>query len=118
MVRASGLVPLARGKFWVLALSFAGLAATAQMLLVILRRLSNARLAALADGDPALRSAHWHRTLALASCCDAVAWLGLILFVLQGSWDALICFCLGAYVLYAQAHPLRFLPSLLKKRHS
>ena len=106
----AGLYPLARLQFRVLLLSFVGLAATAQMVLIVLRRADNARLAALPDGDPELPHVHWHRTLRLVACADAVAGLGLILFLLQGNWDAFIGFCLAGYILYAQAHPLRYLP--------
>jgi hypothetical protein len=86
-------------------LVFAALAVCAQVALVVLHRHFQARIREVRLSPARAALLYHRRTIYMAACADAVSGLGLIAFLINADWMALIVFCVVSYFLYVQAYP-------------
>jgi hypothetical protein len=100
-----GFWPMSPAGFALLMGAFGGAVAGVQAAFVLVHR-SYAR-SLRQPGLSLYQIAHlyWKRTLYLVAFADVASGLGLIAFLIQGSWTALLVFCMCSYVLYLQAYP-------------
>ncbi|NQU44656.1 hypothetical protein HQ520_15300, partial [bacterium] len=100
-----------RGGAFHAAASLAGGVVVGVEIVVILLKKTFARRIRTPDlAGERMAMLYWLRTLYLAGAADFVSALGLVLFILSGSWGSLVFLCGLSYLFYAQAYPrARFL---------
>ncbi len=104
----AGLWPMRSESFNVLLGVFGALAAGSQAAHYVYRKRFNERIARERLKPMAAAKLYWKRTIYLVCCADLVSGLGLVAFLLNAHWNALIAFCLISYLLYIQSYPRGF----------
>jgi hypothetical protein len=100
-----GFWRMSAAGFAVLMGAFGGAVAGVQAAFVLVHRSYTHRLRQPGLSLYQIAYLYWKRTLYLVAFADVASGLGLIAFLIQGSWTALLVFCMCSYVLYLQAYP-------------
>jgi hypothetical protein len=100
-----GFWPMSPTGFEILMGAFGGAVAGVQAAFVLVHRSYARRLRLPGLSLYQIAYLYWKRTLYLVAFADVASGLGLIAFLIQGSWTALLVFCMCSYVLYLQAYP-------------
>ncbi|MFW5870584.1 MAG: hypothetical protein ACOCVL_02850 [Candidatus Sumerlaeota bacterium] len=109
-----GFWPLHSETYMKVLAGFIAAAVTMQVILFFIHRHFTQKILDYRLRPHVMATALWRRTMYGAMCGDTVSALGLVLFLFNADWSALIFFCLGSYVLYGQITP--HLPRELEQR--
>ena len=105
-----GFWPMAAATHRKVLIGFGLLALCAQVVVIFLHQTFQSRIRQVRLIPPEAAQLYWRRTLYMAVCADFVSGLGLIAFLLNADWTALVGLCIFSYFLYVQAYPrARFL---------
>jgi hypothetical protein len=103
--RDGGFWPLQPEGYRVLLVVLGVLAVGAQVALLVLRSRFNQRMHDAGPHSAVAAQLGWKRIFYLGACADAVSGLGLVAFLFNADWNALMAFCACSYLLYMQAFP-------------